>query len=45
VFFTPFMASFENLSYLPMVMCFITFLLNDGYGFISWKRMERRQKE
>jgi nicotinamide mononucleotide transporter PnuC len=39
------LASFANLSYLPMVMCFIAFLLNDGYGFISWKRMERRQKE
>ena len=39
------LASFENLTYLPMVICFIAFLANDTYGFISWKRMERRQKE
>ncbi|MBR2441910.1 MAG: nicotinamide mononucleotide transporter [Clostridia bacterium] len=36
-------ASFESLSYLPMVFCFLTFLVNDGYGFLSWKKREKRQ--
>ncbi len=38
-------AAFTSLSYLPMVFCFVTFLANDGYGFISWLKMEKRQKE
>lgn len=36
-------ASGNNLSYLSVIICFITFLANDIYGFISWKRIERRQ--
>ena len=38
------LASFSNISDLPMIFCFVMFLLNDLYGFISWRRMERRQK-
>jgi nicotinamide mononucleotide transporter PnuC len=34
-----------DLSYLPMVFCFVMFLFNDLYGFWNWKRMERRQRE
>ena len=30
---------------IPMVACFSAFLANDIHGFISWKRMEKRQKE
>jgi len=26
-----------------MVICFLMFLVNDLYGFISWRRMEERQ--
>lgn len=37
------LATLESLSYLPMVLCFVMFLLNDLYGFYNWKRMERRQ--
>ena len=37
------MASFSNMSYVSTVVCFIIFLFNDLYGFISWKRMQRRQ--
>ena len=37
------MASIEKPSYIPMVLCFVTFLANDIYGFISWRRMERKQ--
>lgn len=39
------LASFENLSYLSVVVCFIAFLINDIYGFISWKKMEKFQHE
>ena len=38
------MASAENSDYLGMVFCFLAFLANDLYGFVSWRRMERRQK-
>ena len=38
------LASVENISYLPMVACFIMFLFNDLYGFYNWKNMQNRQK-
>ena len=38
------LASIENISYLPMVACFIMFLFNDLYGFYNWRRMQKRQK-
>ena len=37
------MAAMEDISYLSVVICFVTFLVNDLYGFINWKRMEKRQ--
>lgn len=37
------LAALTDLSCLPMVFCFVMFLANDVYGFISWKRMARRQ--
>ena len=37
------MASITDLGYLPMVACFVTFLLNDTYGFISWRKREKLQ--
>ena len=36
-------AAADNISYLPMVINFIMFLLNDLYGFISWQKMNVRQ--
>ncbi len=39
------MASIDNSSYLPMVLCFVMFFFNDMYGFINWKRMGKRQAE
>ena len=36
-------AAMQDISSLPMVACFLAFLLNDLYGFINWRRMERRQ--
>lgn len=39
------MASISKISYISVVICFIVFFVNDMYGFISWKRMEKRQKD
>lgn len=37
------LASMVDIGYLPMVLCFLIFLINDLYGFINWKRMKNRQ--
>lgn len=37
------LASLENRTYLSVVVCFAAFLVNDLYGFVNWRRMERRQ--
>lgn len=37
------LASMENSSYIPMIFCFVMFLLNDIYGFYNWRRMMKRQ--
>lgn len=37
------LASIEDVSYLPMVVCFLAFLVNDTYAFVSWKKRERSQ--
>ena len=34
------MASMENPAYIPVAVNFAIFLLNDLYGFISWKKRE-----
>jgi len=39
------MASMVDISYLPMILCFVMFFANDIYGFVNWRRMEKRQKE
>lgn len=39
------LATFENISYLSVVICFITFLFNDIYGFINWKKILKRQSQ
>ena len=37
------MAAKEDISYLSVIICFVMFLVNDLYGFVSWKKMEKRQ--
>ena len=37
------LAATEDISYLSVIICFVMFLVNDLYGFVSWKRMEKRQ--
>lgn len=38
-----FLASLENAKYFSVMICFIVFFINDLYGFISWKKMKKRQ--
>lgn len=37
------LAAIDDITYVSVVICFVTFLVNDLYGFISWSRMKRRQ--
>jgi len=37
------MASMHDVSYLSVTVCFAVFFVNDLYGFISWRRMAKRQ--
>ena len=37
------LASITDISYLPMIICFAAFLINDIYGFINWTKMKNRQ--
>ena len=37
------LAAKEDISYLSIIICFAMFLVNDLYGFVNWKRMEKRQ--
>ncbi len=37
------LASVQDRTYISVVVCFLAFLVNDLYGFISWRRMQRRQ--
>ena len=39
------MASIHDLSYLSVTVCFAVFLVNDLYGFLCWKKMQKRQGE
>ena len=38
------LASLTDPHYIPVVICFVMFLVNDLYSFLSWTRMERRQQ-
>lgn len=37
-------ASLYEISYISVLICFVAFLANDIYGFINWKKMEKRQR-
>lgn len=37
------MASFENTSFISVVVCFVAFFANDIYGYLSWCEMGKRQ--
>ena len=37
------MAAMSDISYMSVIICFAIFLINDLYGFISWRKMRKRQ--
>ncbi len=39
------LATLSDISYVSVVVCFAAFLVNDLYGFISWRQMQKRQRE
>ena len=39
------LASFSDIRYISVVVCFVAFLINDIYGYISWKKMKMRQNQ
>lgn len=39
------LATLKDIAYLPMILCFTMFFINDIYGFVSWKKRERMQRE
>lgn len=39
------LAALADPSYLAVVVCFLMFLVNDVYGFVNWRRMQRKQRE
>lgn len=39
------LAALNEPRYVSVVVCFAAFLVNDVYGFVSWRRMEKRQKK
>ena len=36
-------AAIKDPSYFSMVICFVAFLINDIYGYICWRKRQRRQ--
>ncbi|MDO5156291.1 MAG: nicotinamide riboside transporter PnuC [Eubacteriales bacterium] len=37
------LASMDDLSFLPMVFCFVMFFANDLYGYYNWNKMKQQQ--
>ena len=39
------LASLSDPAYISVVVCFAAFLVNDLYAFISWRRIQKRQRD
>lgn len=39
------LATLDDSRYISVVVCFVAFLVNDLYGYISWQKMKTRQAE
>ena len=39
------LASLTDRSYVSVTVCFVLFLVNDLYGFLSWRKMRARQEQ
>ena len=37
------LASFEDIRYLSVVICFVALFFSDMYGFFSWRKIKKRQ--
>lgn len=37
------LASITDIRYISVAVCFVAFFVNDMYGYINWRKMERRQ--
>ncbi len=37
------LAAWEDRSYVSVIVCFISFLINDIYGFLNWRKMRIKQ--
>lgn len=37
------LASIEDITYVSVAVCFAAFLVNDIYGFVNWRKIEKRQ--
>ncbi len=38
------LASLSDVHYISVVICFLAFLINDIYGYLSWRKMKERQQ-
>lgn len=39
------LASVVDAKYISVVVCFVAFLANDLYGFVSWQKIQKRQSK
>ncbi len=39
------LAALDDISYVSVIVCFIAFLINDIYGFLNWRKMQKRQSQ
>ena len=37
------LAATQDIRYISVITCFVAFLFNDLYGYISWTKMKQRQ--
>ena len=37
------LATIRDISYMPMIVCFSVFTINDFYGFVSWQKRRKKQ--
>ena len=38
------LATYQDISYLSVVICFVIFFINDLYGFFNWRKMYNHQQ-
>lgn len=39
------LAAMDDVQYLPMIVCFVIFFVNDLFGFVSWQKRQKRQNK